>query len=274
MKVITMINGSLTAEAVAFYAVKFSSVHNYELELLHIKNPKDTIEDVENSMETVETLASAMEVETSRKFFDRFNKKEFIGHVETGYVDTIFSSSRSKKRLFRDSFSETIVKLSLECDIAVVRVVNLSQIHNLHSIMLPIEEARLSAGKFSLFATMAKAYEAEAEIYSITPESKKEPGRQGLEATKKQLLGIDVKLAHYKKIANLANLEYKIKHAYSLNEMKQILHHGIRKRRNLIIFGAKRHTFFSIFNIRRFMIEKLMRETSINLIAYYPKSEQ
>ncbi len=274
MKVITMLNGSLSSEAVAFYALKFCKVHDFELELLHIKNKKDSIASVENSMETVETLAKAMEVKTVRKFFGGFNEREFIRHVETGYVDTIFSSSRAKKSLFKDSFSEKIVKLSLDCDIAVVRVVNLSMVNNVDAILLPIQEARLSAGKFSLFATMAKTYEAEAEIYSITLTSRKELAKEGLEETKKRLLKIDTKLSHYKKLANLAQFPYKIKHAYSLDEMKQILHHGVRKKSGLIIFGAKRYSFFSIFNLKRFMIEKLMKETPINLIAYYPKSER
>ncbi len=86
---------------------------------------------------------------------------------------------------------------------------------------------------------------------------------------KKILRKIDNQLAHYKKLTTLANLDFRLKHALATSEDSRIIHHVLAAGHDLIIIGGYRLTMVPTLGAER-PIERLMRLTPVNLIAYYP----
>jgi hypothetical protein len=63
-----------------------------------------------------------------------------------------------------------------------------------------------------------------------------------------------------------------IKHSFTNSEANSILTHIAKSDVQLAIIGAKRLSIKSFFS-KEIPIEKLMREASVNTIAYYPKED-
>ncbi|NIR95270.1 MAG: hypothetical protein GWO08_16935, partial [Gammaproteobacteria bacterium] len=90
---------------------------------------------------------------------------------------------------------------------------------------MPIKEDRMSVEKFTFFASMARAYNASGEIYSVTVTSKKKRAGLDLGDTRRILQKIDDRLSHYEQLAKFMDIPLRLKHAIALNEIDQVLHH-------------------------------------------------
>jgi hypothetical protein len=61
MIVIAALNGTLTSETAAHYALRYCSVYRFDLHLLHVRNEADPIESIMQSMENIEMEASRLD---------------------------------------------------------------------------------------------------------------------------------------------------------------------------------------------------------------------
>jgi nucleotide-binding universal stress UspA family protein len=223
MIVIAALNGSLTSEASAHYALHYSRVHGFELHLLHVHNTVDSKDAVVQSIAKLETEALRLGVNVKRVFLEGKPIKALQSYVNKMFVDTIFCSTSAARRLFKDSFSEKATRMRLKCDLAVVRIVNLERARNHRSLMLSIRDSRLAVQKFTFFASLAKAYETPAEIYSIKVMRRSALATLDAGLTKKLLREIDNQLVHYRKLAALANFRFRLKHAITTREDASII---------------------------------------------------
>ena len=137
---------------------------------------------------------------------------------------------------------------------------------------MPIKSSRVSIKKFTFFASMVRAYQARSEIYSVTVVNRWKWHNIDISATKERLEKINSKLFHYIKLFKLLNLHLRIKHAFTQNEAEQVLHHLSHHNFDLMVIGGKRLSTFSRF-LGEKPIEKILRNSPINTIAFYPKKE-
>jgi hypothetical protein len=272
MKVIAAINGTITSESMAFYALRYAQIQNLPLLLLHIENEKDDITDVNSSLDRISTLAASENIKIEFVVLQELNEnvlKTFFSDIS---VDIIFCSARKHKSYISNSFSEALTKMNLDVDIAVVRIVKISHIKDLKNMMLCINQDKLSVKKFTFFSTLASAYSADGEIYSVSTMSKRQLSKVDMHEARSKLSTINFNLRHYIKLANFMPFSLHIKHDFSNNESNSILTHMTKSNTQLVVIGAKRLSISSFF-IREMPIEKLMRESSVNIIAYYPKED-
>jgi hypothetical protein len=160
----------------------------------------------------------------------------------------------------------------LPVDLAEVRVVHVHSTLATGRIVLPIREDRMSAEKFTFFATMAKAYKAVGEIYSVTVTSRASRASLDLGDTKRILQSIDDRLSHYGQLAKFMGIPLRIKHAVALNEIDQVLHHLSHQDFHLMIIGGERLSAYSSFAGPK-PIARLLRATPINTIAFYRRGK-
>lgn len=269
MKVIAAINGTITAESMAFFALKYAQIQNLTLLLLHIENKKDDLNEVEASMDRITMLATSQNIQTERAILKGPIKKTIRVFLSNNFADIIFCSTRKEKNFITNSFSLLLTKLELNIDIAIVRIVTISNVMDVSNVILSIKKDRLSVKKFTFFSTLASAYGADGEIYSLTGMSKFELSKIGIHEVRERLSLINYNLRHYIKLSNIMNFTLSIKHDFTNNEAQKILSHIVKSKAQLVVVGAKRLTVTSFFK-QEMPIETLMREASINTIAYYP----
>jgi len=155
MNVTATINGHITAKTSALYSLHFARVHGFSLTLLHILNPDDRIETVEESMTNIEKVANKYNMATERVI---------LQGQPTETLERYLVEKRST--------------MKLPVDMALARVVRPHSTIATTSIVLPIKQERLSVEKFTFFSSMAKAYKASGEIYSVTVAGKKKRATQ------------------------------------------------------------------------------------------------
>lgn len=274
MGVITAVNGQVTSEVAAFYGLHYARIHGLPLVLLHVKNPGDTLESVESSMANIEKTAASYNLSCERAMLEGPPIDAVKHYLHKNRSEILFCSTRYRKgrKFLNLSFSEKLRAIPLPVDLAEVRVVHVHSTLSTERIILPIKEDRLSAEKFTFFASMAKAYQASGEIYSVTVASQKKRANLDLGDAKRILQKIDEKLSHYEKLAELLDIPLRLKHAIAINEIDQILHHLSHNDFNLMIVGGDRLSAYSAF-ARTKPIERLQRATPVNTIAFYLRGQ-
>ncbi|WP_373069601.1 universal stress protein [Sulfurimonas sp.] len=270
MKVVASLNGSITSESMAFYALKYAQAQDFTLVLFHVENRKDDIEDVKASIERISTIAVSENIKVETVILSKFSKKNIKNYLLDINADTIFCSTRKHTKFIKNSFSELLIKMNLNIDIAVVRIVHINNILESGNIFLSIKEDKLSVKKFTFFSILSSAYKAKGEIYSVTKISKFRLAAIGIHETRERLSAINYNLRHYKKLSNFMPFSLNIKHDFTFNETQSILSQVAKSDVDLLIIGARRLSVRTLFS-KELPIERLMREASVNTIAYYTK---
>ena len=268
MQVLAGINGTIAAESAAIYAMEYAKAQEYTLVVFHMPNPKDCREDVEASMNRLETLASAQEVVLEKLFFANDSFRELREYLQHNYVDIVFCATRKARSLLNHSFSKKLLALGTGLDVAVVRVVRVTEVRDVSKMMLSIKEDRLGVKKFTFFSMLASAFEADAQLYSISNVSKRKLALLSFASIKEKLSQINHSLRHYLKLSAFMPYNLVIKHDFSEDEVESILYNIATTRTDLVVVGAKRLQWRWFF-FKEAPLEKLMRETSANLIALY-----
>jgi nucleotide-binding universal stress UspA family protein len=270
MNVIAAINGQVTSEVAALYGLHFARVHGLPLILLHVENPDDSFEAVEKSMVDIEKVADEYDMTTERVILEGPPAETVRHYLIKNKSKLLFCSTRylHHKKFFNLSFSERLRRMSLPVELEEVRVVHIHSTLSTERIVLPIREDRMSVEKFTFFASMAKAYNASGEIYSVTVTGKKRRARLDLGDTKRILQKIDDRLSHYEHLAEFMEIPLRFKHSIALNEIDQVLHHLSHNDFHLMIVGGERLSAYSAIT-RAKPLERLQRSTPVNTIAFY-----
>ena len=269
MRVIATINGTITAESMAFYALRYAKVQGGVLVLLHIKNEKDSLDEVHNSMDRIKTIALSYNVKVEHVILKGSMKRALKEYLKGSYTDIIFCSTRKKKTLFTNTFTQSLTKMNLGVDIAVVRIVDVNNIMDTQNLSLFIKDDRLSVKKFTFFSIFASAYMADAEIYSVSKMTRLQLSMVNIHSAREKLSEINYNLRHYIQLSKFMPFNLRIKHDFTYNGQKSILTHIAKSDSKLVIIGAKRLSVKSFFQ-SELPIEVLLRESSVNIIAYYP----
>lgn len=267
MRVISLINGSLISETSSVYALNYAKRLDAVFDLVHIKG-SDSLNDVRSSAEELSALASEANVENKFLIFE--NLKEFIKYVSDKDVDMIFCSTRQNHSILDRSFVQTIIKAGMKADIAVVKVVKLSRQSSVDRIILPIRSSKLSVRKFSFFTTVALAYDAKAEVYSIDKVSKGKMATLGIEQKKSRLKEIIISLRHYLRLAKMMDFKFSIKHDYALAEGDRVKAHIANHGYDLAIVGG--HHDKSFFG--QHPIDILFKNPMLNIIYFIPYKDE
>jgi len=270
MKVVAAVNGQVTSEVSALYGLHYARLHEFPLVLLHVVNPDDSIAAVEKSMENIEEAAREFGVLAERAILEGKPAQTAKRYLRENKTEILFCSTRYRlrKKRFNLSFSEKLRSMTLPADLAEVRVVHVHSTLSTERIVLPIKEDRMSVEKFTFFASMARAYNASGEIYSVTVTSRKRKARLDLGETRRILQKIDDRLSHYTQLAKLVDVPLRLKHSITLNEVDQVLHHLSHTDFQLMIVGGARLSAYSSFTKPK-PIERLQRYTPVNTIAFY-----
>ncbi|OHE03242.1 MAG: hypothetical protein A2513_04870 [Sulfurimonas sp. RIFOXYD12_FULL_33_39] len=270
MKVIAAINGTIISEGMAFYALKYAQVQNLTLVLLHIENKKDKLSDVESSIERIKTLGLSQNVQIESVILQGKIKKALNSFMHDTYVDVIFCAARRQKSYISDSFGEILTNMNLNTDIAIARILKINTVMDLSNITLCIRKDKLSVKKFTFFTTLALAYKASGDIYSVSGMSKIELSMIKMHQIRDRLALINYNLRHYLKLANLLKFPLRIKHDFTNDETNDILTYVAESNTHLLVMGGKKSSIESFFQ-REIPIERLLNEISVNTIVYYPK---
>jgi len=270
MEVIAALNGQVTSEVAALYGLHFARTNGLPLVLLHVANHDDAMEAVEKSMANIEEAAGEYGIPVERVILEGPPAETVKRYLFENKSEILFCSTRyrQRKKFFNLSFSEKLRSMSLPADLAEVRVVHIHSTMSTERIVLPIKEDRISVEKFTFFASMAKAYNASGEIYSVTVTSKKRRADLAMGDTKRILQKIDDRLSHYVHLAKMMDIQLRLKHAIALNEIDQVLHHLSHTDFQLMIVGGERLSAYSTFAKPK-PIERLQRCTPVNTIAFY-----
>lgn len=273
MKVIAAINGLVSSDVAALYALRYAALFDYTLCLLHVLNPSDRREEVELSMSTAEEAAAHYRVKTERVFLTGEPVAAIRQYLAATRADTLFCSTRMHRRFFQDSLSEKLSRLSLPANLAVVRIAHVNAVFVTENILLPIREDRLSARKFAFFSSLAKAFAAETEIYSIHPTSRRRLAAMDTHTARMLFQKINTRLSHYANTMKLLDIPLTIKHALTGREIDQILHHLARHEFQLMLIGGRRLSLFS-WLFRENPMERLFWHTPVNTIAFYARDKK
>jgi nucleotide-binding universal stress UspA family protein len=268
MKVVAAVNGLITSEIAAFYALRFAAQLGFPLTLLHVENRLDSLNDVERSMVIIEEAASENNVITERVFLTGYPIRAIRRFLSENRVDTLFCSTSRHRTFFQNSLRQQLTYLPIPVDLAVVQVVRLDAAHAVRNVVLPIEEDRLSVKKFSFFASFAKTYGAATEVYSVTLVDSEKLAKLDIHLTRSLLTKINDHLSHYVKLAHCMGIPLRIKHAVARNKIDQVLHHLAHHDFQLMIIGGRRQSGLSTL-LRGNPIERLLHETPINTITFY-----
>jgi uncharacterized protein YcgL (UPF0745 family) len=272
MKAVAAVNGLVTSDTAALYALRYAALFNYTLTLLHVLNPGDSREDVEKSMTAIEEAAEQHQVKTERIFLQGEAAPAIRAHLQESNADILFCSVRMRKGFFENSLSEKLSRLPLPADLAIVRVAHVGAAFRTENLLLPIRKDRLSVKKFVFAGAMAKAFGAATEIYSITLTGNRRLARLDMGSAKELFQKINTRLGHYTKSFALMAVPWRIRHALAENEIDQILHHLSHHEFQLMIIGGKRLSSLPFF-YRESPIARLFRHTPVNTIAFYSRTD-
>ncbi len=275
MKVVAAMNGLVSSDVAALYALRYAALFDHTLCLLHVLNPTDRREEVEMSMAEAEEAAFHYGVKTERVFLTGEPADAIEKYLAATRTDTLFCSTRirEKKRFFQNSLSEKLSRLSLPANLAVLRVAHVNAVFVTENILLPIREDRLSARKFAFFSAMAKAFGAATEIYSIHPADRRRIDAMDTHTARMLFQKINSRLGHYANTMKLLDIPLTIKHALTSSEVDQILHHLARHNFQLMIIGGRRLAKFPGF-FRENPMERLFWHTPVNTIAFYAREKR
>lgn len=272
MKVVAAVTGLITSEIAALYALRYAKLHDYPLVLLHVQNAPTPAPEVESSMAVVEEAAERLGVKCERLFLTGQPLKAIRDYLGDGRTDTLFCSTRMRSRYFEDSLSEKLSRRPLPANLAVVRIARVEAWAHTREVVLPIREERLSVEKFIFFSSLTKALAAGAEIYSISPVSRRQQAALALTGTRELFQRINLHLNHYSQALKLLAIPARIKHALATDEVEQILHHLSHHDCQLLVIGGSRLSRLpNLFGENR--LERLFRHTPVNTIAFYPRGK-
>ncbi len=270
MHVVAAVDGQVTAEISALYALHFARVLKLSLVLLHVRNQKDNPDVVEAGMETLRETASEYGVVLDTVMLDGPPLAAVKNYLRENKVEIIFCGTGyySRRRFRNPLFPDLLLAQKLPVDLAMVRVVHPHSTIHTKRVVLPIKGDRMSVEKFTFFASMAKAYKAGGEIYSVTVISKRKRAGLDFGETRKILQRIDNRLSHYRQLAAHMGIQLKCKHGVAENEIDRILQHLAHRDFHLMIIGGERlTTSFSLQQPRP--IERLHCFTPVNTISFY-----
>ncbi|HSH13018.1 MAG TPA: universal stress protein [Desulfurivibrionaceae bacterium] len=273
MKVVAAVNGLITSEVAALYALRYAALYDCTLVLLHVDNPRDARGEVEAGMVVVEEAAEGYGVKTERLFLQGRPAMAIASYLAQTPTDTLFCSTRMRNHYFEASLSERLSRLDLPANLAVVRVARIEAWALTREVVMPIREERLSVQKFVFFASMAKTLGAAAEIYSISPVNRSRQAALDLAATRELFQRINERLSHYSHALRLSEVEFRIKHALATDEINQILHHLSHHDCQLLIVGGRRLSRHPRL-LGESLLERLFRHTPVNTIAFYARNNK
>ncbi|MDO9041691.1 MAG: hypothetical protein Q7U64_05005 [Desulfocapsaceae bacterium] len=273
MKVIAALNGLVSSDVAALYALRYAALFDYTLCLLHVLNPSDRREEVELSMAIAEEAAIHYKVKTERVFLTGEPVLAIRKYLAETRTDTLFCSTRMHRRFFQDSLSEKLSRWSLPANLAVIRVAHVNAVFVTENILLPIREDRLSSQKFAFVSSLAKAFDAATEIYSIHPTGRRKLAAMDTHTARMLFQKINTRLSHYASTLKLLDIPFTIKHALTGREVDQILHHLARHDFQLMIIGGRRLSPFSGF-FQENPMERLFWHTPVNTIAFYARDKK
>ncbi len=266
MKVISLVNGSLSSHTTAIFALHYAKQLTLDFSLIYIQD-EHTSQYVENTLEDIMNLASSFGIKSS--FFTLANLEELKVFVESKDSDVLFCSTRQNKTIYDKSFLTEILKLQIKVDIAVVKVVKIGRAHNIEKIIMPIRDTKLSVNKFTFFSAFSLAYNAKSEIYSVDKISKIDFSKKTVEVIKQRLQEVIFNLRHYLLLGKMMDFKFAIKHDFAFVEgdriQEHIAHHGY----DLLIMGGHHHK--SLF--WKHPIDILFEKPMSNTIYFIPFKE-
>jgi len=273
MKVVAAVTGLITSEIAALYALRYAHLHDYPLVLLHVKNAPDPAPEVAGSMAAVEEAAAGLGVKTERLFLTGQPLTAIRDYLADGHTETLFCATRMRSRFFENSLSDRLSRRPLPANLAVVRIARVEAWAITREVVLPIRAERLSVEKFIFFSSLTKALAASAEIYSISPVSRRQQAALALTGTRELFQRINRHLHHYVQALKLMAIPARIKHALALDEVDQILHHLSHHDCQLLVIGGRRFSRFPHL-LGENRLERLFRHTPVNTIAFYARAKR
>jgi len=263
MKVISLVNGSLTSHTTAVYALYYAKQLGINLSFIYIKD-EENIQDVENSIQDIQDLALSFGMKSDFLTFD--DLEELKNYIETKDVDMLFCSTRQKRSIYDKSFVAEIIAKNIQVDISVAKIVKIGRAYNIDKIVMPIRDSKLSVKKFTVFATFSLTYNSKSEIYSIDKISKINFSKKTVEMIKQRLQKVIFNLRHYLRLAKMMNFKFAIKHDYAFGEDEKIQEHIAKHSYDLMIMGG--HHSKNLFTTHP--IDVLFEKPIINTIYFIP----
>jgi len=267
MKVISLVNGSLTSHTTAVYALYYAKQLGVNLSFIYIKDKED-IQDVENSIQDIQDLASSFGIENHFLTFD--NLEQLKNYIETKDIDMIFCSTRQNRSIYDKSFIAQIIAKNIQVDICVAKIVKVGRAYNIDKIIMPIRDSKLSVKKFTVFSTFSLSYNSKSEIYSIDKISKIDFSKKTVEVIKQRFQEVIFNLRHYLRLGKMMNFKFAIKHDYAFVEGERIQEHIASHSYDLIIMGG--HHNKSLFT--KHPIDLLFDKPLVNTIYIIPFKDE
>lgn len=242
MKVVTLVNGSLSSHTTALYALYYAKQLNTALDFVYIKDEK-SVDEVQNQIQDIKDLADSFSLPSEYISFDTLDElEEFLSKKD---IAVLFCSTARNSSIYDQSFVRKIINMNIAIDLAVVKVVKIGRAHNIEKIVMPIRGSKLSINKFTFFMLMSLAYNAKSEIYSVDKISKFNLSNQNDFSLKEKLHNVIFNLRHYIELAKSIGFKFYIKHDFAVVEDDKVQEHIAKHGYDLIIIGG--HHYKNLF---------------------------
>lgn len=267
MKVVTLVNGSLSSHTTALFALYYAKQLGAALSFVYLKE-QNSVEYVQEHIQDIKDLADSFETENEFSSFDSLEGlKEFLCKKEN---TILFCSTKKNSSIYDQSFIRKIEALEIPLDMAVVKVVKVGRSHTIEKIVMPIRDSKLSVHKFTFFSSISLAYGAKAEIYSVDKISRFTLAHNNMPSLKQKFQDLIFNLRHYFHLARTMGFKFSVKHDYALSEGERVQEHIATHGYDLIIVGG--HHYRNFF--RSHPIDVLFEKPLVNTIYIIPYKEQ
>lgn len=253
MRVVSMINGSLLSEAASHYAIAYAKSVSLPYTALFVDNGKESEERVQKSVEVLRETAEQHDV--AFEFVElQGDVVEQLQHFCQLYaVDTLFCATRRDSKL--RSFSEHIIKSEIETDIAVVKIKNVSRVHDAQRIMLASKE-HINPHTFVMWLGLLKFSNGYGRIYLA---SEKGFAKASTKSGLKYIAAPFVQLA---RMAGLGSDQIEVVNAIKPMGAEDLLRYVVENNMDLVVIRS------GVYPLKE--LNEIGDNSSVNSIVFYP----
>lgn len=217
MRIAAAINGTLTSEHAAYYALLYAQQMQLPLDFLTIVQEPFLHPNIEQNYKNLEEEARRRGVSTQlisyqSKPGEKTGPKLAKLLREDNY-HTVFCSTRArKKRVFTDSVSQYLSRARIRCQVAIVKIHRVNQVSGFHRVGIFGGQKKPDLHQLALGLTLAKAHQGEVILSNPLPISHKSIHKLGLHDTRELLKSSDQGFRSLLSLCSLAGVPATIAH--------------------------------------------------------------
>ncbi|PIQ23040.1 hypothetical protein COW36_02030 [bacterium (Candidatus Blackallbacteria) CG17_big_fil_post_rev_8_21_14_2_50_48_46] len=162
MKIAVALNSHLISEHAALYALRYAHSLGMDLELLHVENEHDDLNEVLKRVARLEVEAGKLGIQLSFRKGKGKPGPTLVQMIQSHYYHTVFCSTRAHPpELFTNSVSQYLVRMRLPSQLVVVRINRFNTVYNCDRIGIFGGKGLPDVHQMALGIGLASSFQAE-----------------------------------------------------------------------------------------------------------------